>query len=54
MAGGWAKYREMTSHQFEGTVSRTSILFGAAVAGHQSMAIELGVWIAASLAAQAR
>lgn len=50
MAGGWANYREMTSHQFETTVSRTSILFGAAVSEHRSMAIDLGIWIAASLA----
>jgi hypothetical protein len=49
-AGGWAKYREMTSHQFEGPASRTSILFGAPLGNHQVMLFDLAIWIAASLA----
>jgi hypothetical protein len=50
LAGGWTKFREMTSRQFEETASRTSILLGAPFGNHQAMLFDVAVWIAASLA----
>lgn len=50
LAGGWAKYRELTSKQFEGTVSRTSTLFGAPIGNHQAMLLDFAVCIAITMA----
>ena len=50
LAGGWAKYGEMTSGQFSATVSRTSILFGAPAADHLAMLVDLAAWSTTALA----